>query len=76
MTNSDKKDFQEVAGNINANVSGERKQGRRRSPTLLKMQWLAERVRKSERIRKQVQEGTYKAESSDVARALLGLDIG
>lgn len=76
MSNSENKNFQEIAGNINSNVGGEPKQRRRRSPTLLKMQWLAERVRKSERIRKQVQDGTYKAESSDVARALLGIDIG
>jgi len=48
--------------------------GPRRSPTLLKMQWLAERVRKCERIRKQVEAGTYKTDSETVAKAMLGID--
>ena len=46
---------------------------RKRNPTLLKMQWLAERVRKCERIRKQVEAGTYEVDSNNVAKALLGL---
>ena len=47
---------------------------RRRSPTLLKMQWLAERVRKCERIRKQVEAGTYEVDSQVVAKSLLGIE--
>ena len=46
----------------------------RRSPTMLKMQWIAERVRKCERIRKQVEAGSYNVDSDAVARAMLGLD--
>ena len=46
----------------------------RRSPTMLKMQWIAERVRKCERIRKQVEAGSYKMDSEVIARAMLGLD--
>lgn len=46
---------------------------RARKATLLKLQWLAERLRKVERIRKQIDEGTYNVASDDVARAILNL---
>ncbi len=62
--------------NANQPAAEEEKKGRRRSPTLLKMQWLAERVRNAETIRKQVQKGTYNVDSKEVARALLGKEIG
>ena len=44
-----------------------------RKPTLLHLQWLAERVRKVERIRKELEAGTYHVDSRDIAKALLNL---
>ena len=48
--------------------------GGRRSPTMLKLQWLAERVRRCERIKSEIAEGSYRVDSRDVARALLNVD--
>ncbi len=45
--------------------------GRVRKPTLLKLQWLAERARKCEVIRQQVANGTYRVDSEAVAKAIL-----
>lgn len=50
-----------------------RKNFRRRSPTMLKLQWLAERLRKIDRIKEQLAAGTYSANSSDVAKSVLGI---
>ena len=47
---------------------------RPRSMTMLKLEWVAERVRKLERIRKQVEAGTYHVDSALVAKALLGIE--
>lgn len=46
---------------------------RARKATLLKLQWLAERLRKVERVRKQIEEGSYHVASEDVARSILNL---
>jgi len=53
---------------------GTRANGRPRSPTILKLQWLGERLRKVERIKKQVAAGTYQVDSELIARAMLSLD--
>ena len=45
----------------------------RRNPTMLKLQWIAERVRRCERIKKQIHDGSYGVSSRAVARALLNL---
>ena len=47
--------------------------GRPRSNTLLKLQWLSDRMRKTTRIYEQVREGTYQVDSRDVAKAMLNL---
>lgn len=62
-------------GSAKSGFNGQRAGGRRRSPTLLKLQWLAERVRKVERIRKALEEGTYQLDTRDVARAMLSMKI-
>ncbi len=49
---------------------------RPRSVTMLKLQWLAERVRKVERIKKQVEAGTYSVDSREVAKRVLGFEEG
>ncbi|MFN8391653.1 MAG: flagellar biosynthesis anti-sigma factor FlgM [Bdellovibrionota bacterium] len=43
--------------------------------TTLKLQWLAERLRKTEQIKKAVAAGTYRVESKLVAQALLGINV-
>ena len=48
---------------------------RPRKATLLKLQWLAERLRRCERIKKEIAAGTYRADSQEVAKALLGMDF-
>jgi len=51
------------------------KQSRRpRSMTTLKLQWLAERVRKCRRIKEAIDSGTYHVDSVEVAKAVLGLE--
>lgn len=48
---------------------------RPRAMTTLKLQWLAERLRKTERIKKQLAAGTYSVDSKSVAKAILGYDL-
>lgn len=47
---------------------------RPRAMTTLKLQWLAERLRKTERIKKAVAEGSYRPDSRLVAKAILGIE--
>ena len=47
------------------------KKGKRRSPTLLSMQWLAERVRRLEGIKRAISEKKYQVSSKDVAESLV-----
>ena len=46
----------------------------RRSPTLLKLEWLGERLRRAERIKASLLEGTYHVSSEAVAKKMLNLD--
>lgn len=50
-----------------------KKSRRPRSMTTLKLQWLAERARKCRRIKEQVEQGSYQADSRNVAKALMGI---
>ena len=47
---------------------------RPRAMTTLKLQWLAERLRKAEAIKLAVASGTYHVDSHKVARAVLGFE--
>ena len=44
---------------------------RKRSLTSLSLQWLAERMRKAERIKAEIAAGKYSVSSSDVAESLV-----
>ncbi len=44
---------------------------RPRSATMIKLQWLAEQVRKTLRIKEQIEEGSYHVDSQSLAKALL-----
>lgn len=46
---------------------------RPRSATMLKLQWLAERVRRCDAIKRSIAEGNYKVESREVAKAILNI---
>ena len=46
---------------------------RPRKATMLKLQWLSERLRKCERIKREIQAGTYHVDSEEVAKAILNL---
>jgi len=46
----------------------------RRSPTLLKLEWLGERLRRAERIKAEIAAGTYSVSSEAVAKKMLNLD--
>jgi anti-sigma28 factor (negative regulator of flagellin synthesis) len=46
-------------------------QRRKRSVTTLKLDWLAERIRKCKRIKEAVEDGSYNVDSHDVAKAII-----
>jgi hypothetical protein len=46
----------------------------KRSPTLLKLEWLSERLRRADNIKEQLQANTYSVDSKAVARKMLNLD--
>ncbi|MCC6932155.1 MAG: flagellar biosynthesis anti-sigma factor FlgM [Deltaproteobacteria bacterium] len=43
------------------------------NPSLIKLQWLAERARKVERIKRELEAGTYQVDSTLLAKALLNI---
>ncbi len=47
---------------------------RRRGITSLTLGWLAERLRRAEKIKEQLQKGTYKVDSSKVAQSIANKD--
>lgn len=54
-------------------TSGAEEAPRERSMTTLKLQWVAERVRKCRRIKEAVKNGTYHVDSREVAKAILNI---
>ena len=51
-----------------------RRPKRKRSATTLKLQWVAERVRKCRRIKEALANGTYHVDSREVAKAILNVE--
>ncbi len=62
----------EIDQNI-SNIAAEANKFRERKPTLLKLQWVAERARKCEDLKRRIKEGSYHVDSKDIARALLNI---
>ena len=54
--------------------SGAPKKKRKRGITSITLGWLAERVRKAERIKEQVNSGSYDLDSEKVAASILNED--
>jgi anti-sigma28 factor (negative regulator of flagellin synthesis) len=60
---------------LNGNSRQEKRPKRRpRSMTTLKLQWVAERVRKARHIKKLIESGQYNVDTREVAKALIGLE--
>jgi anti-sigma28 factor (negative regulator of flagellin synthesis) len=47
------------------------KEGRRRGLTSVALQWIADKMRRTERIKEELQRGTYQVDSNKVAQAIL-----
>ena len=46
-------------------------QPKKRSLTSVTLGWLAEKVRRTERIKQQLESGTYRVESAEIAEAMV-----
>lgn len=60
--------------NKNEDEAPLRKSGRPRSMTVLKLQWLAERVRKCAKLKDQIDNGSYHVDSKEVAKKILNIE--
>jgi anti-sigma28 factor (negative regulator of flagellin synthesis) len=59
---------------MNDENNNQPKQGRKRGLTSVALQWLAEKMRRTERIKEELQRGTYQVDSSKIAEAILNGD--
>lgn len=50
------------------------KEGRRRGLTSVALQWLADKMRRTERIKEELERGTYQVDSNKIAQAILNGD--
>jgi anti-sigma28 factor (negative regulator of flagellin synthesis) len=53
------------------NQNNEQKPSRKRGLTSVTLQWLAEKLRRAEKIKDALDRGTYQIDSSKVAKAIL-----
>jgi anti-sigma28 factor (negative regulator of flagellin synthesis) len=59
---------------MNDENNNQPKQGRKRGLTSLALQWLADKMRRTERIKEELQRGTYQVDSNKIAEAILNGD--
>jgi len=50
------------------------KEGRKRGLTSVALQWLADKMRRTERIKEELERGTYQVDSNKIAQAILNGD--
>ena len=50
------------------------KEGRKRGLTSVALQWLADKMRRTQRIKEELQRGTYQVDSNKIAEAILNGD--
>lgn len=53
------------------NNNNRAQEGRKRSLTSVALQWVAEKLRRTERIKEELQRGTYQVDSNKIAQAIL-----
>lgn len=59
---------------MNDDNNNQQKPGRKRGLTSVALQWIADKMRRTERIKEELQRGTYQVDSSKVAEAILNGD--
>jgi len=55
---------------MNDENNNQQKPGRKRGLTSVALQWLADKMRRTERIKEELQRGTYQDASSKIAEAI------
>lgn len=56
-------------------TNSEPKKPRQRSLTSVTLHWMAERVRRAEKIKKQIAKGKYKVNSEEIAAAIINEEM-
>jgi anti-sigma28 factor (negative regulator of flagellin synthesis) len=59
---------------MNDEHNNQPKPARKRGLTSVALQWLAEKMRRTERIKEELERGTYQVDSSKIAEAILNGD--
>lgn len=59
---------------MNDENNNQSKPARKRGLTSVALQWLAEKMRRTERIKEELERGTYQVDSSKIAEAILNGD--
>lgn len=62
---------QEERNAMDDNNNNRAQEGRKRSLTSVALQWVAEKLRRTERIKEELQRGTYQVDSNKIAQAIL-----
>jgi non-homologous end joining protein Ku len=57
---------------MNDNSNGNAHQPRKRGLTAMTLQWIADKLRRTDRIKEELSAGTYQVDSAKVAQAIIG----